>query len=228
MDKKALFDIIRKLKEEIETIPNESIKKRWLCKITEIENIYENIVIPESSKNVYNSIIKNGNELLKLYKRGEIKNIIEKTNLYIKYLKAASYDFKNEADKIIYYVRSFLIMSILFFALSPQYFGFLLPMIFLIPVYIGLRGIKKRSSHAFRISLTLVPVSIMVSVTWIRFFIYALSHYSETVRSTATNINVSASIAKMLVIVPGLLSVVLLFTTLLTAFLGYRYKDYFV
>ncbi|WP_026485578.1 hypothetical protein [Caldanaerobius polysaccharolyticus] len=228
IDKRNLSEVVHKLKQKISAFPDGVVVKRLYRRIDEIEKLYEKIEIPEQMEDVYKFLVSRGDKLLKMCKKDYGRDMVKSIEYYIRYLKAASYDFKGEGAKLNNYVRAFLIMSMLFFALSPQYFGFLLPLMFIIPAYISLKGIKKRSKYAFRVSLTFVPVGIMVGSTWTRFLVYALQNYDRVILDTAKEINATVAVAKLFVFVPGILGIILIAVSFLASYWGYKCRDYFI
>ncbi|MEG2290117.1 MAG: hypothetical protein RR891_02350 [Clostridium sp.] len=63
----------------------------------------------------------------------------------------------------------FTVVSGLFIALSPQYFGFIFPVIFLIPIYMGIKALKGRRKAGLYLSLGIVPLSVSLSSIWLRY-----------------------------------------------------------
>lgn len=69
----------------------------------------------------------------------------------------------------------FTILGALFMALSPQYFGFIFPLIFLLPIYMGVKSLKNRRKTGLYLALGVVPLSISLSSIWIRYIINVIN-----------------------------------------------------
>lgn len=63
----------------------------------------------------------------------------------------------------------FTIVSGLFIALSPQYFGFIFPVIFILPIYMGIKALKGRRKAGLYLSLGIVPLSVSLCSIWLRY-----------------------------------------------------------
>lgn len=208
----------------------ENKRSKYISTLQEIHKTYQQIEISENFKNQYNQLNSKGIELTK-----EIRNSREKGNeklessieIYIRYLKASLCDFRGSTNNLRKYITSFLFSSILFLALSPQFYGFILPILFFIPIYLGLKGVKKRSISGFYMTLSLVPVALMTSFTWLRYGINAFSDYAGAV-TAIINSGVSESLAKSLVYIGPLGGAILLIFACLQLYRGYKSKDLFI
>ena len=144
------------------TILNENKKRKYIKNLEELHKAYENIEIDEKFKEQYNQMNSKGKELIKELKSIKDKNKIEAgIEIYTRYLRASLCDFKGETINLRKYMTSFLFSSMLFLALTPQFFGFLLPMLFFIPIYIGLKGVKQRTMTGFYMTMSVIPVAFM-------------------------------------------------------------------
>jgi hypothetical protein len=200
-----------------------------LGELTAIKAEYEIVEVPEDLKEVYTSLHKKGRELQKLFKSNQdAKELVEKVRYYIRYLKAAKADFKGESSYIGKYFRMFVITAVLFLALSPQYFGFVLAAVMFVPIFMGLKGIRKRSYHGFIMSLAVIPVGIMTAAYWLRYGMYVMGNYQEAVHSIMQSSGRSAGFSQTLATVPPILGVVLFATALMQGYRAYKSKDLFV
>ena len=68
-------------------------------------------------------------------------------------------------------------------ACTPQFYGYILPLIFLVPIFLGVRGCKKRSINGFYMSMSVIPVAIMTAATWIRYGLQAMGDYGTYVKA---------------------------------------------
>jgi hypothetical protein len=69
----------------------------------------------------------------------------------------------------------FTILGALFISLSPQYFGFVFSVIFIVPIYMAIKSLKNRRKSGLYLSLGIVPLSISLSSVWIRYIITVVS-----------------------------------------------------
>ncbi|SHH18216.1 hypothetical protein [Tepidibacter thalassicus] len=221
---KQLLDMIKNLKSI-----KDFKREKYLEQISSILNQYENLDIPTNLSNIYDSLCKKGKDLVREIKENKnSKENSDKIEAYIRYLKAAKADFQGNSNYINKYFRSFLFTAVLFLALSPQYFGFILPAVFFVPIFLGIRGVRNRSITGLYMSLSVIPVALMTSFIWIRYGIYVFSNYQEAISQVIQATGKSISVAKTLVIVPPILAFILLTFAIIQGYRGYKSKDLFV
>ena len=232
MDKQRLLSVIYKLQEQVASHPRLSgtAKGKLGGMLLGAGHTYASLDILQSSGNLLESLIKRGNGLLEEFKGVSSPEALkEKTARYIRLLHASAYDLTGNTSGLKLFIYFFMVTATLFMALTPQFYGFILPAIFILPILSGVRGVKKRNSAGFRMTLAVIPMSLMSGITWIRYVLWvALPAFGETVQSTARAWNVSQPAARLLIIIPGILSVVLVAASLITAYLGYKYRKMFV
>jgi hypothetical protein len=73
------------------------------------------------------------------------------------------------------------LMGALFIALSPIYFGFIFSVIFIIPIYMAINGLKGRRKVGFLIAMGLIPLAVGVSILWIRYFLSISSNLAQEI-----------------------------------------------
>ena len=223
----VLDGLIKKI-DETGLLPQKN-KNQFLGELRSIKTEYENAEVPEDLKEVYTSLYKKGRELQKLFKSDEnAKELVDKIKYYIRYLKAARADFKGESSYIGKYFRVFVMTSVLFLALSPQYFGFVLAAVMFVPIFMGIKGIRKRSYHGFIMSLAVIPVGIMTAAYWLKYGMYVVNNYQEAIQSIMQSTGRGVGFSQMLATVPPILGVVLFTTALMQGFRAYKSKDLFV
>ncbi len=115
----------------------------------------------------------------------------------------------------------------LFLALTPQFYGFILPMLFFIPIYIGLKGVKNRSITGFYMTMSVVPVGIMTGVTWVRYGLSVMSDYDKALNEVVTS-GISESLARILIVVEPILGGLLVIFALTQLYRGIKSRDLFV
>ena len=234
MDNQKILDILSLLQIEInkQTLFSETDKKNVIKKLNQLNDSYNDIQISGTFKELYASLVKKGNELIRDIKRAKSKKeIMQKINHYIRYLKAAIYDFNDNIKGLNYYTRTFIIMCIFFMLLAPQFYG-ILPILFIIPIFAGLKGLKRRNATAFTLTLSVIPMALMVGITWLQFFFRkAVPDLEGTAREILSSLKspvISINAARMLVIIPSVMSFVLVIASILAAYFGYKYHDMFV
>jgi hypothetical protein len=227
----TLISGIKQIKNEISNSElKENKKEKYIGSLEIIQARYENIEVPENLKDEYNALYNKGNELLKEIrnnKNTKNKKIGDNIEAYIRYLKAAIHDFEGKSNYLRKYISAFVVASMLFLALTPQYYGYILPILFFVPIYLGLKGVKNRSITGFYMSMSVVPVALMTAFMWINNGINVLKDYNGALRAV-TDDGVSVGIAKVLVYGAPLLGVVLLVFALAQLYRGYKCRDLFV
>jgi hypothetical protein len=104
----------------------------------------------------------------------------------------------------------FAIVGALFMGLSSQFMGFILPLAFIIPIYMALNGLKARRKSGFLLALGILPLGAAVSVFWIRYFISLSSDFSKSFTEISQAHSLSYGMVATLTYVSSALSVVLL------------------
>jgi len=215
------------------TVIDKKKKEKFISEIGQLKKGYEDIPeIHENLNDVYTSLVKKGKELKTLYKNkvtsNDKKELEAKADYYVRYLKAAKGDFLGETPYVIKYIRFFFVTAILFIALSPMYFGFILPGLMFVPIFLGFRGIKQRTKPGFHFSLAVVPVGIMTAALWIRYGIYAMMNFEKEVAAAMQNSGQGEFVAQLLVAGPPILGALLFICACMQAYFGYKSKDLFV
>jgi uncharacterized membrane protein (DUF485 family) len=168
---KDLVAVLEEVNKKISKVYSGKKKDKFEGEINGLISIYKDMEIPEALGETYESLINKGKELMK---ESNIKQE-KKVDYYLRYCGAAIYDFKGNLQPLNTIMKSFLLMSALFFVLSPQYFSFILPLIFVLPVFLGLRGMRKRVLNGLYVGIAVVPMAMLVSIVWIRNAILTIS-----------------------------------------------------
>lgn len=122
----------------------------------------------------------------------------------------------------------FTVMSALFIALSPQFFGGLFAIVFIIPVYMGISGLKHRRKSGWLLSLGIVPIALSVAVIWIRYVLSIFENFDNAVLEVANKIGSSMGTIKMLMLGSFLCSIILLIVSLICFIQLIRHKEIFL
>ena len=179
---------------------NKKKKDKYISKLEELYKSYINIEIDEKFKIQYNRMNAKGKEVIKELKSTKEKNKIESViEVYTRYLTASLCDFQGKTINLRKYITSFLFCAMLFLALTPQFFGFFLPILFFIPIYIGLKGVKQRTMTGFYMTMSVIPVAFMTAVTWIRYGINVKQDYVASLKMIVDS-GISQNLAEILIV----------------------------
>ena len=190
---------------------NKIKKDKYISKLEELHKLYINIEIDEKFKIQYNRMNAKGKEVIKELKSTKEKNKIDSViEVYTRYLTASLCDFQGKTINLRKYITSFLFCAMLFLALTPQFFGFFLPILFFIPIYIGLKGVKQRTMTGFYMTMSVIPVAFMTAVTWIRYGINVKQDYVASLKMIVDS-GISQNLAEILIVTGPVLGCVLLY-----------------
>lgn len=218
---KVLSDIKKKIdKMDIE----ERKKSAYKDKIEGLIGAYSAIRVSEGKREVYESLLKKGRELSRENNRKDVK----KLEYYLRYCEAALYDFKGNVRLLGKIVGLFILSSALFLVLSPQYFGPILPLLFFLPIFLGIKGLKKRSLNGFNLSMSVLPMAILTAVVWLKTAFLASSDFTRFVSASAQKYNMDISFARNLMIVFIVMSFVLLLLSVYTMVIMIRNRKMFI
>ena len=207
---------------------NKKKKDKYISKLEELYKSYINIEIDEKFKIKYNRMNAKGKEVIKELKSTKEKNKIESViEVYTRYLTASLCDFQGKTINLRKYITSFLFCAMLFLALTPQFFGFFLPILFFIPIYIGLKGVKQRTMTGFYMTMSVIPVAFMTAVTWIRYGINVKQDYVASLKMIVDS-GISQNLAEILIVTGPVLGCVLFIFASIQLYQGIKTKDLFI
>ena len=207
---------------------NKIKKDKYISKLEELHKLYINIEIDEKFKIQYNRMNAKGKEVIKELKSTKEKNKIESViEVYTRYLTASLCDFQGKTINLRKYITSFLFCAMLFLALTPQFFGFFLPILFFIPIYIGLKGVKQRTMTGFYMTMSVIPVAFMTAVTWIRYGINVKQDYVASLKMIVDS-GISQNLAEILIVTGPVLGCVLFIFASMQLYQGIKTKDLFI
>lgn len=207
---------------------NKRKKDKYISKLEELHKLYINIEIDEKFKIQYNRMNAKGKEVIKELKSTKEKNKIESViEVYTRYLTASLCDFQGKTINLRKYITSFLFCAMLFLSLTPQFFGFFLPILFFIPIYIGLKGVKQRTMTGFYMTMSVIPVAFMTAVTWIRYGINVKQDYVASLKMIVDS-GISQNLAEILIVTGPVLGCVLFIFASIQLYQGIKTKDLFI
>lgn len=184
--------------------------------------------MPEYFNKQYNQLNGKGKELIKDIKMGRDSQGIENdVPIYIRYLKASLRDFKGETNVLKNYLLSFYLTATLFLALTPQFYGYMLPLLFLVPIVLGVKGSKQRSINGFYMSMSIVPMGLMTGITWVRYGYQAMQNFSYYVGKIVDS-GLSQGLAEKLIYIGSIGGIILLLLACMQLYLGLKNRDLFI
>ncbi|MBQ9991928.1 MAG: hypothetical protein IJP33_00710 [Firmicutes bacterium] len=227
-----LIALLKRLEQQIEAHRhlNNSKKKFYMKEIRVALEWYDGIVIPSYQKEQYNSLLKNGEELLRELKRSNQFTALEgKIAYYLRYIIASTYDFKNDIKGMNHYTRFFIVAAAGFMLLTPQFYGFILPLIFFIPMFIGLKGLRRRSRTGLFMSMAVLPMAFLSGITYISWAMRtAIPDYAGTLASICSTYNVAETLGNIWIIGFGVLAPVVAVSSLIATYYGIKYYRLYI
>jgi len=227
-----LIALLKRLEQQIEAHRHlkASKKKFYLQEIRTALEKYDAIHIPTYQQEQYNSLLKNGEELLRELKRSNQFTALEgKIAYYLRYIIASTYDFRNDIKGMNQYTRFFIVAAAGFMLLTPQFYGFILPIIFFIPMFIGLKGLRRRSRTGLYMSMAVLPMSFLSGITYISWAMRtAFPDYAGTLASICATYNVAETLGNIWIIGFGVLAPIVVIASLLATYYGVKYYRLYI
>jgi hypothetical protein len=199
-------------------------KEKYNNQIETLKQEYNSIEIIERHKETYESLVNKGKELLR---ENNIKNE-KKVNYYLRYCGAAEYDFKDDTKHLNLIMKSYLLTCTLFFVLGPQYFGFILPMIFVLPIYMGLKGMRTRVLNGLLMGLSVVPMGVLIGTVWLRNAYLSIGNFDGFISGIAQQYNLSMQFTQNLAVACIIMSVVLMGSSITFFVSAIKYRKMFI
>jgi hypothetical protein len=102
------------------------------------------------------------------------------------------------------------ILCALFLMLTPQFTGPIMPLLFILPIIMGLIGVKRRRKSGYLIAMAIVPIAFSISVLWIRYSISFFADGSNQIAKLSADYNISSTMAGAMTIIFFLLSILMI------------------
>lgn len=223
---KDLVIVLEDLSKKINKVYTGKNKEKFEKQINGLISIYKDLDIPTALDETYESLKNKGKELMK---ESNIKQE-KKVDYYLRYCAAAVYDFKGNLQPLNAILKAFLLTCALFFVLAPQYFSFTLPIIFVIPIFMGLRGMRKRVLNGLIIGVAVVPMAILVSIVWIKNAVLTITSgtFGNFVSQLAQSYGFSYEFTQNLAIACIMLSLVMLASSIILLYNAIKYRKMFI
>jgi phage shock protein PspC (stress-responsive transcriptional regulator) len=221
---KDLLLVLEDIRKKVNKFYDGRKRDSYNEQINGLKQRYSEIEIEERHEETYNSLVNKGKELLK---ENNIKDE-KKVSYYLRYCGAATYDFKNNMKPLNLIMKSFLLTCMLFFILGPQYLGFLLPLVFVVPIFMGLRGMRKRVLNGLMMGVSIVPMGVLVAIIWLRNAYLAMGNFGGFIAGIAKQFNLPMDFTQNLVIAFVIMSVVLLCSSFVLLYSAIKYRKMFI
>jgi hypothetical protein len=101
----------------------------------------------------------------------------------------------------------FTILCALFVAMSPQFMGFILPLLFLLPIFMAISGLKHRKKSGYLVALGIVPLVLAISVMGMRYSLDSFGNMTAEITRMGTQFNISEGTAQGLIVACAIVSV---------------------
>ncbi|MFD3157814.1 hypothetical protein ACFIJ5_13240 [Haloimpatiens sp. FM7330] len=121
----------------------------------------------------------------------------------------------------------FTILSALFLALSSQFLGFIFPIIFIIPIYMTLNGLKSYKKSGYLLALALLPIFLSLSVIWIKYFLSIVNNLNNEFVRLSTSFHISSTTAKFITIGSFSISIIMLALSIIVFLKLMKYRKSF-
>jgi hypothetical protein len=101
----------------------------------------------------------------------------------------------------------FTLLCALFVAMSPQFMGFILPILFLLPIFMAISGLKHRKKSGYLVAMGIVPLALAISVMGIRYSLDSFSNMTAEITRMGTQYKISEGTAQGLIVACAILSI---------------------
>ena len=127
--------------------------------------------------------------------------------------------------KITFY---FTILCALFLMLSSQFTGAILPLLFILPIIMGVIGIKRNRKSGYLIAMAIVPLSFAISVLWIRYSISVFTDFFNQISIISTDYNISVKVAGVMIVIFFVLSIIMIMISIILFLKLRKNKELFI
>lgn len=197
---------------------------RFMKRLAELRSKYERLGDAAEKGDVFASLEERTRRILSAGRFGEAE-----LDAILRHAAAAWYDLAGKHAPYQWYVASFFAATIGFFLLAPQFFPAIFALLFVVPVFIGLKGLKARTLNGFTLTAMIFPVSLLAATTAARSYCSAmLGDFSAFAAQMANSYHVAEGTARLLAVLFAVVSVVTGCAAIAGAIVGFRHRDMFV
>ncbi|MCJ7690974.1 MAG: hypothetical protein MUO60_16900 [Clostridiaceae bacterium] len=119
------------------------------------------------------------------------------------------------------------LLCALFLMLTPQFTGPIMPLLFILPIIMGLIGVKRGRKSGYLIALAIVPIAFSISVLWIRYSISIFADRANQMAKLSADYNISSTVAGAMTISFFLLSILMISLSVIVFVKLRRHKELF-
>lgn len=206
---------------------NAAAAEKLSHQVTNVRKQLSEITIGEEFAPIVEALCKKGTKIIEEIKmsKNDPKGNLTKAKMYVRYLRAAYGDFQGlSITAIKKFYRTFLVSAILFMILSPWYYGFILPGLMFVPIFLGSRGIKNRSYYGLLLGSLLIPVSFMTGIVWVT----TMGNLEANATLFQSQTGYSASLAQIFAVGGPVLGAALLASCGLMVYYLQKARHYFI
>jgi hypothetical protein len=170
---KNLLELLEELKKKLESLGVANAKtNRFLKELNELIGLLKNIKVKEELANNYNELINKAIELNQGENYRNIKNMDKLISSCFRLYYENNGELGMITKKMVY---TYIGTSILFFIVSfPTYISIpLLPVLFVAPMYVGIKAIQKRNLKNMLVGMIIIEFSVLTGIIGLFNAIYA-------------------------------------------------------
>lgn len=228
---KNLVTLLKDLKKNLENIPAKNGKKiRYIKELNQLIEMYSGLKIEKQHAEKYGDLVKRGIEL----NEGDNYRNIKKIEKLLPLSFCLYYEIKGQTSSIMKKLSySFFLTCILFVLVSFPTLPPLVTILFVAPMYIGIRGLSKGMARGLAIGMSVIEFSALVGVMTFSLIMQALPKYGKFVNGLVTRysnerVHISTTSMGMIVAVYGLLALALIGSSAYNIYYYYKYKRIFL
>lgn len=222
----ALFELFDQVEKGIKKdFLSGKEKDRALARLAEVRNRYSGLESIDEASGVAAGLLEKGRKVLTTSPLRA-----EAVAMFIRYANAAWYDLSGRLGPYKWYVRCFFASAIGFFLLAPQFYPAIMALLFILPVFLGIRGIKTRTVTGFTMTAMIFPVSLLAGTAGLRSFVMQglFGNLEQYAAQLGSNYHVPQGIAAGMVIVFSVVSMISIVASVAGAIVGVKHRDLFV
>lgn len=232
MEQLELIPILDTLEHNIRNFRGLENKSGRLCQqLAGVRGKYAEVAeIGEPFRETYDSLVSKGTQLNDNYFRTgmDAKMLSETIERYLRYLEAAYGDLTGQTSTLTVFYRLFLFCSILVLLLAPFMVSPFLALIFLIPIFFAMRGIKQRSKIGHTLSLAIGIGGLITSAITLKYAWFVVTDHAATLADFVAKNGMGEPLSQFLIVLISLLGIALFVLTVVFLCYAYKVRNLFV
>lgn len=228
---KDLVVLLKNLMKKMENVSSKNGKKiRYVKELNELISMFSGFKIPDEFKEKYSELLVKGTEL----NEGENYRNIKMIEKFLPRCFYFYYEVRGEANHIMRKLSyAFVITCILFLPVAFPIFPPLLTIVFILPMFIGIRGLRKGLLRGLTIGMTLIEFSLLTGLIGLYLIFQGLSNYHKFLEGLVeiynkNGLSLTTSNMNLFVIIYVLFVVALIGTSIYTIIFSRKYKRIFL